>query len=66
MHVFRTTYCGAQFFFSKHAITMNQLYSRLTDANLEKQLEVATSSIPGNMTFLTKKKAVPAVTLGVS
>jgi hypothetical protein len=53
--VFGTTYCCEQFF-SKLTIAKSRLRSRLTDANLEKQLRVATSSIPANITRLTKEK----------
>jgi hypothetical protein len=49
---FGTTYCCEQFF-SKLTIAKSRLRSRLTDANLEKQLRVATSSIPANITRLT-------------
>ncbi|MBN3322094.1 GTD2A protein, partial [Atractosteus spatula] len=53
--VFGTTYCCEQFF-SKLTNAKSRLRSRLTDANLEKQLRVATSSIPINITHLTKEK----------
>nr|KAF6492423.1 hypothetical protein HJG59_009626 [Molossus molossus] len=53
--VFGTTYCCKQFF-SKLTIAKNRLHSRLTNSNLEKQLQVATSSAPANITPLTKKK----------
>ncbi|XP_016061495.1 PREDICTED: general transcription factor II-I repeat domain-containing protein 2B-like isoform X1 [Miniopterus natalensis] len=53
--VFGTAYCCEQFF-SKLTITKSRQCSRLTDANLEKQLRVATSSIPANITRLTKEK----------
>jgi hypothetical protein len=53
--VFGTTYCCEQFF-SKLTIAKSRLHSRLTDANLEMQLRVATSSIPANITHLTKEK----------
>jgi hypothetical protein len=55
MHMFGTTYCYEQFF-SKLTIAKSRLRSRLTDANLEKQLRVATSSIPADITRLTKEK----------
>jgi hypothetical protein len=54
-YVFGTTYCCEQFF-SKLTIAKSQLHPRLTDANLEKQLRVATSSTPANITRLTKEK----------
>jgi hypothetical protein len=54
-YVFGTPYCCEQFF-SKLTIAKSRLRSRLTDANLEKQLRVATSSVPGNITRLTKEK----------
>jgi hypothetical protein len=63
--VFGTTYCCEQFF-SKLTIAKSRLRSRLTDANLEKQLRVATSSTPANITRLTKEKQFQAITLGVS
>ena len=46
--VFGTTYCCEQFF-SKLTIAKGRLCSRLTDANLEKQLRVATSTVPANI-----------------
>nr|KAF6460534.1 hypothetical protein HJG59_011448 [Molossus molossus] len=51
----KTTYCCKQFF-SKFTIANSQLRSRLTDANLEIQFQVSISSIPANITHLTKEK----------
>ncbi|XP_074045122.1 LYR motif-containing protein 9 isoform X1 [Macrotis lagotis] len=53
--VFGTTYCCEQVF-SKLTIAKSRLRSRLIDTNLEKQLRVATSSIPANITRLIKEK----------
>ncbi|CAK6436213.1 unnamed protein product [Pipistrellus nathusii] len=53
--LFGTTYCCEQFF-SKLTITKSRLRSRLIYTNLEKQLRVATSSIPANITRLTQEK----------
>jgi len=53
--VFGTTYCCEQFF-SKLTLAKSRLRSRLIDANLEKQLRVATSSTPADITRLTKEK----------
>nr|KAF6469739.1 hypothetical protein HJG59_011115 [Molossus molossus] len=53
--VFGTTYCCEQFF-SKLTIAKSQLRSRLTNANLEKQLRVATSSVPAHITRLATEK----------
>ncbi|KAK8374323.1 hypothetical protein O3P69_018665 [Scylla paramamosain] len=43
--VFGTTYCCEQFF-SKLTLAKSRLRSRLTDANLENQLRVASSTVP--------------------
>nr|KAF6407290.1 hypothetical protein HJG59_009933 [Molossus molossus] len=43
--VFGTTYCCEQFF-SERTFARRRLRSRLTDTNLEKQLQVATPSVP--------------------
>jgi hypothetical protein len=61
--VFGTTYCCEQFF-SKLTIAKSRLHSRLIDANLGKQLRVATSSIPANITHLTKEKQFQPSHLG--
>nr|KAF6501055.1 hypothetical protein HJG59_008042 [Molossus molossus] len=65
--VFGTTYCCEQSF-SKLSIAKSRLHSRLTNANLEKQLSVATSPVPAHITGFTKEKQfqVPAITLVVS
>uniref|UniRef100_H3A113 HAT C-terminal dimerisation domain-containing protein n=1 Tax=Latimeria chalumnae TaxID=7897 RepID=H3A113_LATCH len=53
--LFGTTYCYEQFF-SKLSITKNHLRAKLTDDNLENQLRIATSSVPVDITRLTKEK----------
>lgn len=53
--VFGTTYCCEQFF-SKLNLAKSRLRSRLTDANLENQLRVASSTVPPNITRLAKEK----------
>ncbi|KAK8397584.1 hypothetical protein O3P69_004391 [Scylla paramamosain] len=53
--VFGTTYCCEQFF-SKLTLAKSRLRSRLTDANLENQLRVASSTVPPNITRLAKEK----------
>ena len=53
--VFGTTYCCEQFF-SKLTLAKSRLRSRLTDANLEKQLRVATSSAAADTARLVKEK----------
>ncbi|KAK3893510.1 hypothetical protein Pcinc_000218 [Petrolisthes cinctipes] len=53
--VFGKTYCCEQSF-SKLTQTKCRLRSRLTDANLENQLRVASSTVPPNITRLTKEK----------
>ncbi|KAK8389839.1 hypothetical protein O3P69_009083 [Scylla paramamosain] len=58
--VFGTTYCCEQFF-SKLTLAKSRLRSRLTDANLENQLRVASSTVPPNTP--RQREAVPAVTL---
>uniref|UniRef100_H3APJ3 HAT C-terminal dimerisation domain-containing protein n=1 Tax=Latimeria chalumnae TaxID=7897 RepID=H3APJ3_LATCH len=53
--LFGTTYCCEQFF-SKLSITKNHLRAKLTDDSLENQLRIATSSVPVDITRLTKEK----------
>ncbi|KAK3888606.1 hypothetical protein Pcinc_007332 [Petrolisthes cinctipes] len=53
--VFGSTYCCEQFF-SNLTLTKCRVYSRLTDANLENQLQVASSTVPPNTIRLAKEK----------
>ncbi|KAK0132869.1 General transcription factor II-I repeat domain-containing protein 2A [Merluccius polli] len=53
--LFGTTYCCEQFF-SKLTLAKSRFRSRLTDQNLEKQLRVASSSLPSNIRGLVKEK----------
>ncbi|XP_060767151.1 general transcription factor II-I repeat domain-containing protein 2A-like [Neoarius graeffei] len=53
--LFGTTDCGEQFF-SKLTLANNRFHSRLTDPNLENQLQVASSSVPSDIRCLAKEK----------
>ena len=53
--VFGTTYCCEQFFL-KRTLAKSRLRSRLNNAYLEKQLRVATSSTPADITRFTREK----------